>query len=177
MANRYLSRTLAIQSLFQWDFHGKKNEELQDFLNYNFSEFAPDFNDDGFAKTLTKGVLDNIAEIDKLIIKYAPEWPIDQITMIDRNILRMGIYEMIYDQDIPARVAINEAIELAKTYGSASSSKFVNGVLGSIFKDKVSELSEKETRLAKIQEEKRAKKTEAENNEQQSDEDSDKDIN
>ena len=77
----------------------------------------------------------NLKEINSLITKYAPQWPLEQITIVDRNVLRLGIYELKYDPDIPPKVAINEAIELAKTFGGESSGKFVNGVLGSIFKD------------------------------------------
>ena len=135
MANRHLSRTLAMQTLYQWDFNGLDDKELDTILSYNLDEFAPGFNDEGFAKHLIDGVLKNKKEIDKLIGKYATEWPIEQITIVDRNILRIGIYELKFDPDIPSKVAINEAIEVAKTYGGESSGKFVNGVLGAIFKE------------------------------------------
>jgi transcription antitermination protein NusB len=155
MSNRYLSRTLALQTLFEWDFREKESERMPDILTYNFEEFAPDFDDEGFANHLVDGVLAHIAEINEYIVKYAPEWPLEQITTIDRNVLRLGIYEMLFDPDIPARVAINESIELAKAYGGASSSKFVNGVLGSIYKNILPMIQEKEDRLAKVLEEKR----------------------
>ncbi|MDP2656548.1 MAG: transcription antitermination factor NusB [bacterium] len=161
MANRYLSRTLALQTLYQWDFNGVHDAVVDEVLSYNFEEFAPDFDDEHFAQKLVKGVIAHKEEINPLIIQYAPEWPLEQITVIDRNILRLGIYEMLYDQDIPARVAINEAIELAKAYGGPSSSKFVNGVLGSIYKDSADSLTEKEDRLEKAyQEKKKARETE-----------------
>jgi len=134
MSNRHLARTLSLQTLFQWDFN-KQTENIDDILKYNFEEFAVDFDDDGFSKNLVKGVVKNIEEINKLITKFAPEWPLDQITTSDRNCLRIGIYELKFDQTIPPKVAINEAIELAKTYGGESSGKFINGVLGSIFKE------------------------------------------
>ena len=155
MANRYLSRTLALQTLYQWDFNGTHDEMVDDILVYNFEEFAPEFDDEHFAQKLVMGVLEHHKDIDPLIIKYAPEWPLEQITVIDRNILRLGIYEMLHDQEIPARVAINEAIELAKAYGGPSSSKFVNGVLGSIYKDCADSLAEKEERLEKAYQEKK----------------------
>ncbi len=158
MSNRYTSRTLAVQTLYEWDFRGKDSSNLQNVLEYNLSEFAPDFDDEGFAKKLIQGIVDHLETIDALIIQYAPEWPIDQITIIDRNILRVGIYEMVYDQDIPARVAINESIELAKAYGGASSSKFVNGVLGSIYKHVIDDIAAKEERLAAVYEEKKKQK-------------------
>ncbi len=134
MSNRHLARTLALQALFEWDFQGKPVGRLVDILQYAFREFAPDFNDQGFAKSILEGVEKHLTEIDQLITKYAPEWPLEQITAVDRNVLRIGIYELKFAPDIPPKVAINEAIELAKTFGSDSSGKFVNGVLGSIYK-------------------------------------------
>jgi len=135
MANRHLSRTLAMQTLYQWDFTGRDNKQIPEILKYNKKEFAPDFEDEGFSKDIIDSVLKKQKEIDKLITKYAPEWPLEQITVVDRNVLRIGVYELKYDQNIPSKVAINEAIELAKTFGGESSGKFVNGVLGSIYKD------------------------------------------
>lgn len=135
MANRHLSRTIAMQTLYQWDFNGGQKKELNDLLEYNLQEFAPGFKDEGFAQELINGVLKNQKEIDQLIGKYATEWPIEQITIVDRNILRLGIYELKFVPDIPSKVAINEAIEVAKTYGGESSGKFVNGVLGAIYKE------------------------------------------
>jgi len=135
MSNRHLSRTIAMQTLYQWDFNGQKESNLDSLLEYNVKEFAPNFNDEGFARHLVEGVTKNIKEIDEAIKKYATEWPLEQITIIDRNVLRIGIFELVYDPDIPSKVAINEAIEVAKTYGGESSGKFVNGVLGAIFKE------------------------------------------
>ncbi len=155
MANRYLSRSLAVQALYEWDFRAYDQSKADDLIEYSFQEFAPEFADDGFAKRLVSGVLKHQEPIDAYIIKYAPEWPLSQITTIDRNILRLGIYEMIYDSEIPARVAINEAIEIAKAYGGPSSSKFVNGVLGSLYKDILPQIQEKEDRLTKVQKEKK----------------------
>ena len=134
MSNRHLARTIAVQSLYRWDFNDQ-TEEVEQVLKQNQELFAPDFDDDGFAYHLIKGVKDNLAEINKLITKFAPEWPLEQITVIDRNILRLGIFELKFDQNIPAKVAINEAIELAKTFGGESAGKFVNGVLGAIYKE------------------------------------------
>jgi transcription antitermination protein NusB len=135
MANRHLSRTIAMQTLYQWDFTESKEKNLDKLLNYNLNEFAPGFEDEGFSKHLVDGVMKNIKKIDDLIKKYATEWPIEQITIVDRNILRQGIFELKFDPDIPSKVAINEAIEVAKTYGGESSGKFVNGVLGAIYKE------------------------------------------
>ena len=124
-----------MQSLFLWDFKGKGEKELDDIVKEVFKSFAPKFNDQGFVHHIIEGVTEHLKEIDAYITKYATEWPLDQITIVDRNILRIGVYELVYNEDIPAKVAINEAIEVAKAYGSESSGKFVNGVLGAIYKD------------------------------------------
>jgi transcription antitermination protein NusB len=134
MSNRHLARTIVIQTLYQWDFNNK-SEDIHDILQRDRETFAPEFDDGGFIERLIGGVVDNQTEIDSLITKFAPEWPLDQITVVDRNILRLGIYELRYDENIPAKVAINEAIELAKTFGGESSGKFVNGVLGAVYKE------------------------------------------
>lgn len=139
MSNRHLARTLAMQTLFLWDFKGKDSVNIAEVIKGVFGNFAPTFNDSGFVKDLIAGVLDNIKEIDRYITKYATEWPLDQITIVDRNILRIGVYELVFDEEIPAKVAINEAIEIAKTFGSDSSGKFVNGVLGAIYKKMMEE--------------------------------------
>ncbi|MFH0923930.1 MAG: transcription antitermination factor NusB [Candidatus Falkowbacteria bacterium] len=135
MSNRHLSRTIAMQTLFSWDFNGKNKKDLEDIIKRNFKYFAPKFNDQGFVRGLVGGVMEHLPEIDKYITKYATEWPLEQITIVDRNILRIGVYELVLDKGIPAKVAINEAIEIAKTFGGESSGKFVNGVLGAIYKD------------------------------------------
>jgi N utilization substance protein B len=137
MSNRHLARTIALQVLYQWDFNGLNLELLEETIETNIKEFAPQFDDNGFIKNLINGVIKNQPEIDKLITTNAPEWPLDQITMVDRNVLRIGIHEMKFDPDIPEKVAINEAIELAKAFGGESSGKFVNGVLGTIYKEMV----------------------------------------
>ena len=135
MSNRHLARTIALQTLFEWDLKGKKPEMIDEIINYNFREFAPEFDDHSFTEKLVKGIVSDILKIDETITKYAPEWPLEQITNVDRNILRIGVYELIFDLNIPAKVAINESIELAKNFGGESSGRFVNGVLGSIYKD------------------------------------------
>lgn len=125
-----------MQTLFEWDFRQKKGEEVPMILEHNKKEFAPDFDDHGFSERIVSGVLKHQEDIDALIIKYAPQWPLQQITVVDRNILRIGIFELKFSKgEVPPKVAINEAIELAKSFGGESSGKFVNGVLGSIFKE------------------------------------------
>ena len=135
MANRHLGRTIIMQSLYQWDFRGRNTDVLQTSLENNLREFAPEFDDIQFVENTVNGILTNIDTLDSILTKYAPQWPLEQITLVDRNVLRIGIYELKINPDIPARVAINEAIELAKTFGGESSGKFVNGVLGAIYRD------------------------------------------
>jgi N utilization substance protein B len=134
MANRHLSRTIAIQSLFEWDFNEKK-EELKDIVKNNIQQFAPNMEDTAFVYELVDGVVKNLPEIDAIIVKTAPEWPVDQVSLVDRNVLRLGIYELMFLKEVPPKVAINEAVELAKTYGGDSSGKFLNGVLGTLYKE------------------------------------------
>lgn len=134
MANRHLSRTIAMQSLYEWDFNDRQNS-LDDITKHDIIQFAPGLEDPAFILELVKGVADHIDEIDKIIKDTAPEWPIDQITVVDRNILRLGIYELMFAKQVPPKVAINEAVELGKAFGGESSGKFVNGVLGTLYKN------------------------------------------
>ena len=137
MANRHLARSIAMQSLYEWDFKGKKDENLDEIVKKNIEELAPGLEDDFFVYHLAKQTLANRDKIDPLIEKCAPEWPLEQVTVVDRNILRLGIYELIFGnyEDVPPKVAINEAIELAKSFGGESSGRFVNGVLGTIYRE------------------------------------------
>ncbi len=135
MATRQLARSVVLQSLYEWDFYAKK-EDLTKILERNLLEFAPDIDEPDFAWRLMKGVIDHLEAIDKIIEKAAPEWPIAQIAIIDRNALRIGLYELMYadPEEVPPKVAINEAIEVAKSYGGPNSGKFINGVLGTVYK-------------------------------------------
>lgn len=114
-----------------------QDEKLAEIITFNRHEFAPKFDDDAFVEQLVRGVIDRRAEIDELLIQFAPDWPLEMLTLIDRNILRLGVYELKFADAIPAKVAINEAIELAKGFGGQSSGRFVNGVLGAVYKDMV----------------------------------------
>lgn len=143
MSNRHLARTIAMQALYEWDFTSGKHLVAK-AAEHAFHEFAPTFDDQGFAKELVDGVLQHRDTLDALITKYAPEWPLEQITTVDRNVLRLGIYELKFSETVPSKVAINEAIELAKTFGGDSSGKFVNGVLGAIYRDIVATGEEKQ---------------------------------
>ena len=138
MSNRHLARTIVMQILFAWDFNGKKsNTDFDQLIRNDFENFAPGFDDHGFVSGKIKGVMDNIEKIDGLITKYATDWPLEQITIVDRNVLRIGAYELLFDKEIPPKVAINEAIEIAKAFGGESSGKFVNGVLGAMYKNEL----------------------------------------
>jgi transcription antitermination protein NusB len=133
MANRHLSRTVAMQTLYEWDFNGKKSS-IEELAKHNIDQLAPGLEDPTFIHELLGGVEKHLDELDKIIVETAPEWPLDQITIVDRNILRLGIYELVFAKEVPPKVAINEAVELGKTFGGESSGKFVNGVLGTLFK-------------------------------------------
>jgi len=137
MSSRHLSRSIAMQSLYEWDFNGKKQETLEKIVDKNIKEFGPGLEDDSFVRQLVKGVVSTILQLDQIIEKAAPEWPINQINIVDRNVLRIGLYEILYSkkEEVPPKVAINEAIELAKNFGGESSGKFINGVLGTVFKE------------------------------------------
>jgi N utilization substance protein B len=159
MSNRHLARTIALQTLFAWDFNGKKDKDIERLTAENFANFAPNFDDGGFVKDLVAGVRDNVSKIDKFIVKYATEWPLDQITTVDRNILRLGIFELLYTV-VPPRVVINEAIEIAKSFGGDSSGKFVNGVLGALYNDEPEiqkRDNKEEAEAAKLEDEKNKK--------------------
>jgi len=136
MASRHLSRSIAMQSLYEWDFGGKKGD-LEGIVTKNIKEFGPGLEDTGLIWQIITGVVEHLLSLNKIIAKAAPEWPIDQITIVDRNILRIGLYELLYSnkEEVPPKVAINEAIELAKSFGGESSGKFVNGVLGTVYKE------------------------------------------
>lgn len=137
MANRHLSRSIVLQSLFEWDFTGHNMTGVDMVLTRNIEEFAPGLNDTTFMADLLKGVLAKQPELDLIIEKAAPAWPIDRISVVDRNVLRIGLYELLFGDrnEVPPKVAINEAIELAKTFGGENSGKFVNGVLGAVYKE------------------------------------------
>jgi len=132
-SSRHLFRIIAMQSLYEKEF--RDDLELDDIVKRNIEKVIPDADDTEFLEKMVAGVVKHEQELDKLIVKYAPEWPLDQIPVIDKVLLRISIYELLHDPEIPPKVAINEAVELGKSYGGENSSKFVNGVLGSVFTD------------------------------------------
>ena len=125
-----------MQSLYEWDFSGKKLD-LTKTVEKNLKEFGPGLEDPTFTWQLVTGVVQHLQEIHKIIEKAAPEWPLSQISVVDRNVLRIGLFELLYGkrEAVPPKVAINEAIELAKSFGGESSGKFINGVLGTVYKE------------------------------------------
>jgi len=135
MSSRHLSRSIAMQSLYEWDFYDKK-PVLKEIVERNIKEFGPGLESVEFIWQLIDGISAHLEEIDKIIGKAAPEWPLEQIGIIDRNVLRIGLFELLYAkrEEVPPKVAINEAIELAKSFGGESSGRFVNGVLGTVYK-------------------------------------------
>ena len=132
---RHLLRTVALQTLYEWDFRGEK--KLDELLVKNVEEFIGkeiEKKDLKYLYSVVKGIEQNREDIDKLIQTAAPEWPLEQIAYVDKNVLRIAIFELIFSDDVPPKVAINEAVELAKAFGGDNSSKFVNGVLGTIYR-------------------------------------------
>ena len=136
-SNRHLGRIVAMQTLYEYDFrHGDETAlELTPILERNLDEFRSSIDDTNFVEDVVEGVHANVSKIDGVIAPAAPEWPVEQIAKIDKIILRIGVYELIIKRDVPPKVAINEAVELAKTFGGENSSKFVNGVLGTIYRN------------------------------------------
>lgn len=137
MSNRHLSRSIALQSLFEWDFCGCVDSNIEEIVHKNLDEFAPGMHDVAFVFALVKRVVEHKATVDGIIEKAAPDWPLEQISPVDRNVLRLGLSELLFSdkKEVPAKVAINEAIELAKTFGGETSGRFVNGVLGTVYKE------------------------------------------
>lgn len=137
MANRHLARSIVLQTLFEWDTTHASEESARATLTRNVAEFGGEDTDRSFMDSLLTGVLAKRPDIDLVIEKAAPDWPLERIAPVDRNILRLGLYELLFADrtQVPAKVAINEAIELAKTFGGESSGRFVNGVLGAIYKE------------------------------------------
>ncbi|MDB5264473.1 MAG: Transcription antitermination protein NusB [Parcubacteria group bacterium] len=137
MANRHLARSVVLQTLFEWDTSHAENSATTEMLKRNVDEFGGDDTDKPFMEALLQGVLAKKEDLDLVITKAAPDWPLERIAPVDRNILRIGLYELLFADraQVPAKVAINEAIELAKIFGGDSSGRFVNGVLGAVYKE------------------------------------------
>lgn len=137
MANRHLSRSVVLQTLFEWDTRSLPLQSAREALMRNAAEHAPGAGDLPFMEELLQGTIGRGSDLDLVIEKAAPEWPLERIAPVDRNVLRLGLYELLFADraKVPAKVAINEAIELAKSFGGENSGRFVNGVLGAVYKE------------------------------------------
>ncbi|HEV7454217.1 MAG TPA: transcription antitermination factor NusB [Candidatus Saccharimonadales bacterium] len=136
-SNRHLGRIIALQTLFEQDFRrsaGDTDFDLDEVLQRNIARYEATVDDTDFIKELVLGVSKLEKELDEELQPVAPEWPIDQIARMDRVVLRMGLYELKHGKNVPPKVVINEAVELAKAFGSENSSKFINGVLGTVLR-------------------------------------------
>jgi len=137
-SNRHLGRIVALQTLYEYEFRTQANDgevDLKDILDRNTDRYKEAIDDTVFVKNLVDGVLEHQADLDEKLQPLAPGWPLDQIARIDRNVLRIGLYELLHcEKTVPPKVAINEAVELAKAFGSDNSSKFINGVLGTAYR-------------------------------------------
>lgn len=151
MATRHLCRSIALQSLYEWDFYDHKHD-LMEIVERNLKEFGPGIDEPEFVWRIVKGVIEKFDGLNEIIGKAAPEWPINQISPIDRNVLRIGLYELLFADpaEVPPKVAINEAIEMAKNFGGPNSPKFVNGVLGTIYREKMENENKKQDLESRI---------------------------
>lgn len=140
-SNRHLGRIVALQTVYEYEFRNQANDDtadLDEILTRNMDRYQEAIDDTKFVSALVKGVVDHSSELDEKLQPIAPDWPIEQVARIDRNILRIGLYELLYQADtVPPKVVINEAVELAKAFGSDNSSKFINGVLGTAYRSLV----------------------------------------
>lgn len=137
-SNRHLGRIVALQTLYELDFRVELNEDSLDkaeILQRNIDRYSEVVDDKDFIENIVTGVTKRQDELDGIIQPVAPDWPLSQIARIDRTILRIGVYELYYNQKVPKKVVINEAVELAKSFGADNSSKFINGVLGTVLKN------------------------------------------
>lgn len=132
MSNRHLSRIIALQTLYEWDF--RPEAKLDEVMQLNVDNFHEPV-DQAFIERVIQGVVNHLVDLDEVIGRAAPEWPVEQIATIDKTILRMSIFELHNEPETPPRVVINEAVELAKAFGGDNSSKFINGVLGTLYRE------------------------------------------
>lgn len=145
-SNRHLGRIVALQTLYEYEFRVQAEDTqvvLDEILQRNLARYESAIDDTDFVRELVNGVIEHQADLDSKIQPIAPEWPIEQIARVDRTVLRLGLYELLHRADVvPPKVAINEAVELAKAFGSDNSSKFINGVLGTAFRTLLGDTTE-----------------------------------
>ncbi len=154
-SNRHLGRIVALQTLYEQDFRhecGDKDFSLDIVLNRNIERYSETIDDKEFIEKLVHGVDQRAEELDAVIRPVAPEWPIEQIARMDRVVLRIGVYELNFDSSVPPKVVINEAVELAKAFGGENSSKFINGVLGTVLRNKEEKPLKKRAKSVKKEE-------------------------
>lgn len=159
-SNRHLGRIIALQTLYEEEFRIEcedKAFELKDVLERNIKRYADMVDDREFIEQLVAGVDKNKSELDAVLQPIAPDWPIEQIARMDRLVLRIGAYELVYNKDVPPKVVINEAVELAKGFGGENSSKFVNGVLGTLLRQQEGTTDEKPVKKVKKSKDEEAK--------------------
>ena len=165
-SNRHLGRIITLQSLYEYEFRSKAGDasaDIDSIVAKNIEPYAKALGDVDFVHDLTHGVFDEIEQLDKELQPMAPEWPISSISPIDRNVLRIGLFELTRRKDqVPPKVAINEAVELAKAFGSDNSSKFINGVLGTAYRNIGGEDNKKHAEQEKPKEESAAAQTKPE---------------
>jgi N utilization substance protein B len=137
MATRHLCRIIVLQSLYQWSFWNYPEGKWRDFLEENLKEFGSDIDEPDFARKLMEGVVNNLEFLDETIKRNTKNWPFEQISLIEKNILRMAIYEIYFQnhEEVPIKVSINEAIVLAKSFVNDSAARFINGVLGTVYEE------------------------------------------
>jgi len=138
-SNRHLGRIIALQTLYEEEFRRDASDinfDLEEVLSRNITRYADMVDDVSFIRDLVTGVIKHSDALDGVLQPIAPEWPIDQIARMDRIVLRIGLYELLHNKDVPPKVVINEAVELAKAFGGENSSKFINGVLGTVLRQR-----------------------------------------
>ncbi len=151
-SNRHLGRIVALQSLYEQDFRVECQDStvsLAEILDRNVDRYSETIEDKDFIRSIVEGVSTRQEQLDEQLQPLAPEWPLSQIARIDKIILRMGLYELNFENDVPEKVVINEAVELAKAFGSENSSKFINGVLGTALRNNQAKASIKTTKKSK----------------------------
>lgn len=154
-SNRHLGRIVALQTLYELDFRVEVEEpdlDEKSIVTRNIDRYSEVVDDKEFIVKLVEGVRSTLTELDGIIQPVAPDWPLDQISRIDRSILRIGVWELKYNEKVPKKVVINEAVELAKGFGSDNSSKFVNGVLGTVLRQLEGDTPKKKTPKKKASE-------------------------
>lgn len=149
-SNRHLGRIVALQTLYEYEFRTQVDDQtacFRDILRRNLQKYKSSVDDTAFVEALVAGVVEHQSELDELLTPLAPEWPLDRIARIDRAVLRLGMYELRYSPSVPPKVVINEAVELAKAFGSDNSGKFVNGVLGTAYRTLSEDADDEEKQL------------------------------